>query len=633
MDEKELEALFSILKEDTGISTKESLSHIISNDGIEVVYDEIQEGIFNDIETFVGAFNSVKKKEEGSVSESGTSDGFEGGETTFAGSFGADTEQLTEDFTPTTDAPAQDVSSGMMAMSTPKEEFEVEKKDDGSVSLVTVEKDARIRQETGQIQEKERLNLEEEQQRLLEETQELVQSDPFIKELESIDLESENPTFQLNEKYKKYGFKFSRYSKEGILARASNGEQIKIKKDDEQAIKDFISANAKIPLEVKEQDFLTKAFNVKRSRKTEMLNEDGSVSTVVMASADNIAFPTIFPKDPNSKSKDPKDWHVFDTSTREGVEKAIAMAEERGEIYKFETDEEANDFAEGEWKESSIEDIEGDKFFKDKGLDYMEIMRADRRHEEVNNELKFIKEQLGLSKQAEWNMSERKWEAVNKPSPEVIKQNPEIYLPNGDIRSDISERISELEAEEKNLRSIVVTNKKNSGAIEDFNRFLQKKSEDQAKIAAKYREEADRDFKVINDDMNYRLRAEGIKVPIDRISEKDMGKILKQYPFLKSPYQNYTEIKRGVDEKKNLAADNYYLGSTYFNSKTRKYIQTEYADNLSAFNASWKEGLANGNAAAMVMAMSLGIEDINDVTAKKISDELMKVGKVQGRAF
>ena len=87
MDEKELEALFSILKEDTGISTKESLSHIISNDGIEVIYDQVQEGIFNDIETFVGAFNSSKKKEEGSVSESGTSDGFEGEETTFAGTF------------------------------------------------------------------------------------------------------------------------------------------------------------------------------------------------------------------------------------------------------------------------------------------------------------------------------------------------------------------------------------------------------------------------------------------------------------------------------------------------------------------------------------------------------------------
>tara|TARA_R110000751_G_scaffold3827_3_gene17814 strand:+ start:3077 stop:3319 length:243 start_codon:yes stop_codon:yes gene_type:complete len=64
MDEKELEALFSILKEDTGISTKESLSHIISQGGIEGVYDEIQEGIFNDVETFVGAFNSLKKKEK-----------------------------------------------------------------------------------------------------------------------------------------------------------------------------------------------------------------------------------------------------------------------------------------------------------------------------------------------------------------------------------------------------------------------------------------------------------------------------------------------------------------------------------------------------------------------------------------
>ena len=248
-------------------------------------------------EPFTDEQESVKKS---SVSESGTSDGFEQnlaqgqdlgpqeGDTTFAGAFGADTEQLTEDFTPETETQAQDISTGMMAMSTPKE---------GDV-LKSIEKDARIRQETEQIQEQERLDLEFEQERIDEKKQQISQSDSFMEEVESIDLQSENPIYDLNEKYNKYGINFYDKRKEGMIARARNGKQIKINKDDEQALKDFIAANFELPQEVKDEDFLTKAFNVKKSRRKAMKNEDGSVSTVRMSSADNFAFPTIFPKRP-----------------------------------------------------------------------------------------------------------------------------------------------------------------------------------------------------------------------------------------------------------------------------------------------------------------------------------------------
>ena len=51
-----------------------------------------------------------------------------------------------------------------------------------------------------------------------------------------------------------------------------------------------------------------------------MKNEDGSVSTVRMSSADNFAFPTIFPKDPNNQTSNPDDWHVFDINNRDDKE-------------------------------------------------------------------------------------------------------------------------------------------------------------------------------------------------------------------------------------------------------------------------------------------------------------------------
>ena len=106
-----------------------------------------------------------------------------------------------------------------------------------------------------------------------------------------------------------------------------------------------------------------------------MQNEDGSVSTVLMASADNMAFPTIFPKDPNNQTSNPKDWFIFDVmKDRKQMDKAIQMAKERGELYRFDTPEEANEFAEGGWKDVSITDLEGDAFFKERGLDYMDII-------------------------------------------------------------------------------------------------------------------------------------------------------------------------------------------------------------------------------------------------------------------
>ena len=524
------------------------------------------------------------------------------------------------------DRTTEDISQGTEAMATPKEGLDVVK---------TAEEDARIRQETQRIAEQERIELEKEQQKLLEETKQFVQSEAFQQELESMDLEAETALSDLHNKYNKYGFTFSTITGtgHGIVARSSNGEVISVRKDDDQTLKDFISANAEISKEIKDEDFLTKAFNVRKSRRGAMKDEDGYESTVRMASDNNVAFPTIFPKDPNSKSKNPADWHVFDVSTKEGMKKAKAMAEERGEVYQFKTDEEAEDFAEGAWKESSIEDIEGDKFFKERDLDYRRVMSADRRYQEVNDELEFIKKQLGLSKQAEWDLSKRKWEATYKPSEEFIKDNPEIYLPSGEIRSDVYERIGDLEQERDQLRKAVVLDKKNAEAIDGFNRHLQVKSEKMATLAAKQNNEAKEDMSSLNENMNKVLEQNGIDKPIDEITSDELVEAIKKNPKLYDELEKYQTITKGIREKQKLAADNYYLGSTYFDRKTRKYIQTDFADNLAAVTSQLDEGLARGNAAAMLMGMSLGIEDLEDIDIDKLSEYMSQQGKIEARAY
>ena len=96
-------------------------------------------------------------------------------------------------------------------------------------------------------------------------------------------------------------------------------------------------------------------------------------STVLMASADNFAYPTLFPKDPNNVTENPEDWIQL-----EG-EAAIEEARKRGEIFEFASEKEADAFAKGAWKDpkiledasrqlifrGEIEDV--DALFSDKG--------------------------------------------------------------------------------------------------------------------------------------------------------------------------------------------------------------------------------------------------------------------------
>ena len=88
---------------------------------------------------------------------------------------------------------------------------------------------------------------------------------------------------------------------------------------------------------------------VKDIRPVSRKNPDGSESTVLMAQSDNLAYPTLFPKDPKNPSSDPADWIELEGDA------AFNEAKKRGEVYAFKSEEEAIAFAEGSWK--TIEEL------------------------------------------------------------------------------------------------------------------------------------------------------------------------------------------------------------------------------------------------------------------------------------
>ena len=100
------------------------------------------------------------------------------------------------------------------------------------------------------------------------------------------------------------------------------------------------------------------ARKVHRMRPVARQNPDGSVSTVLMTSMDNYALPTLFPKDPKNVTPNPQDWIELAGS------EAFKAAEERGELFKFSTSEEADEFARGAWKRPE----EGGDYYKLKDI-------------------------------------------------------------------------------------------------------------------------------------------------------------------------------------------------------------------------------------------------------------------------
>jgi hypothetical protein len=607
----ELEDLYGYTL-DGAFATKEEFLDFASKATNDELYSYMVEGAFKDVDEFSA---SLKKKEDASVSESGTSDGF-------------DAETF---FTPTEDKFAQPQVEQDLAA--PQKEVEQD-----VLQEVSKQRREEIAKQTYQKQIEEAPEIIErlqEEQRLIDEVR---GSEELAADLEPINdnflrKSQEDLIPMLSEKYGKYGIVFTPGRKvDGrIVVRTTDGsKQVKIRttdfeENDHQKLKEFIAANASPVEEIKEEDFITKSFNVKKSRQArvlnedgsesnvaqQMINEDGSISTVRMASADNFAFPTIFPKDPKSASKDPKDWHVFDIDNREEMEKAIAMAKERGEIYNFKTEEEAIDFAEGSWKDVKYTDTEGHKFFKDKGLDYATVMSAEKRYNDVKEEIAFITSNAtGVDRGGEYNFNTGEFEGEFKPSKELIESRPDIYLPNGRIRSDVREKLNELKKEEDDLFNLLRGDENVSLAIDEYNLYLHKKYESLANDAAKKNKEVKDREKELRDSFN-------------ALTEDQKKEKKEEYDL---------KIKELEAEKDGLS-DQYFLSKTYLNEKTRQEISKNFTEDFNSFAVAFKNGLNEGSASSILLAVALGMENPDLATAEDISYYLNNMSDTQSRAL
>lgn len=229
---------------------------------------------------------------------------------------------------------------------------------------------------------------------------------PFQKDIVTIDdslteqKEAEVVDY-LTTKFSKYGFVFEPTGLGNkVLVRTLDGLnsiEVSVNTNDPESsktLKEFIVKYSTSPeeREVQVDDFITKAVKAQRSRKVGRQNRDGSVSTHLMSYAEEdgkfVAFPMLFPANPEIQSSWPDRWEEFEGNDWEN---ALAFAKTRDEAYYFDTEEEAKKFAEGAWKHVDAPEILAQEIYAENGLDYFAEQEMFQNYEKARNDVSFLK--------------------------------------------------------------------------------------------------------------------------------------------------------------------------------------------------------------------------------------------------
>src|SRR6056300_1457777 len=120
----------------------------------------------------------------------------------------------------------------------------------------------------------------------------------------------------------------------------------------------------KLYMPMEEEQSARAPEGIKRTAEVKLPQYD-SPSTVLMAHYGDysppeakgkyVAFPTIFPKDPNNQTSNIKDWIIA-----KNEDEAYEIAKQRGEVLYYDTQEEAASVAAGSWKSSWMSDADQD---------------------------------------------------------------------------------------------------------------------------------------------------------------------------------------------------------------------------------------------------------------------------------
>ncbi|MEJ6766778.1 MAG: hypothetical protein QNK97_01055, partial [Gammaproteobacteria bacterium] len=480
-------------------------------------------------------------------------------------------------------------------------------------------------------EEQNQKNLEEEQRKnnlLIQQ-----ESDPFLQDLSVINTElikqdEEDAIVLLRKKFLKYGFSFEETGMgDAIIVSNFDGtatETIDLQPFfsssevlESKKLKDFITNNAKQSYqdnELEDLGFLSdKAQNL---RAVPRINEDGTESTVLMtdyeANGRFYAIPTLFPKDPSSYGSRPKDWLELD------FDEAKKLAEERGEVFEFETAEQAAKFAEGSWKDTHATNVIGKRLYSEAGLNFAAEDDKYQQYIKARDTRMFLEEQLD---------DDEERDLISELTPEEKELYGGYYV-NGVLRDDASQAAKEQRKIENNLY-FEVNSEEKIKLREDFDIKTHEKYEALSQKAAK----ENRQLLFAQDDLEVlSLREFGVPV-------KDLEDVVPANELQAKLIDDLRIQTKSINVEKQHAADLYETSKTFYSAKYDKSITKDMADGVAAIYGELRAGLNDGNASEVILQLSTGMPfdfqnlDIdNEEDVKKAAEMIAAYkGKNQGR--
>jgi hypothetical protein len=468
----------------------------------------------------------------------------------------------------------------------------------------------------------------------------LTQSEDFQTDLSTINAdligqEEEDVIPLLKQKFQKYGFSFEKSGiGDGVLVTNFDGSQtIDINLDpyttkteilESQNLKNFLSQHALEEFETNELlDFEGQSAKAQDLRRVGRINPDGTTSTVLMTSYEadgkHYAIPTLFPKNPEFYGTNPNDWMNLD------FDEAKKVAEERGEVFQFDTEEEAQRFAEGEWKDTHSTDAVGKSIYSEVGLNFKSEKAKYDEYLKVRDEIDFIEGEMGITISGQDLKAKGLERRLDELSEEEQKKFGSFYV-NGQLRDDFREVIKELSQKENDLYNEVNTEELMS-LREKYDLTLQKKYSAIAKDAsrANYEAMAFEDALQVQSLQNFGVRLE------------DLTDIEPKTELEEQILDNFKIQKASLNAEKQHAANIYESAKTFYSSKYDKTIMDEFETGNAAVYSELRKGLNDGNASEIILQLSTGMAfdfqslDLDNEEDRKKAAEMIVALKTKNR--
>jgi len=479
-------------------------------------------------------------------------------------------------------------------------------------------------------EEQERKNLEEQQRQDSLSLQ--LEGDAFLQDLSVINTElikqdEETAIALLRSKFLKYGFTFEKTGMgdavivsnfDGTVTETidlqpffSSSEVLESKK-----LKDFITNNAK--QEYQDNEFEDLAFQSDKAQNLRIaprINEDGTESTVLMtdyeANGRFYAIPTLFPKNPSFYGSKPKDWLELD------FEEAKKLAEERGEVFEFETAEQAAKFAEGSWKDTHATNVIGKQLYSEAGLNFAAEDDKYQQYIKARDTRIFLNEQV----------DDLGRDLISELTPEEKELYGGYYV-NGVLRDDAAQIAKEQREIENNLY-LEVNSEEKIKLREDFDIKTHEKYEALSQKAAK----DNRQLLFAQDELEV-LSLKEFGVPV-----KDLNNVVPANETQAKLIDDLRIQTKSINVERQHAADLYETAKTFYSAKYDKSITQDMEDGAAAVYKELRAGLNDGNASEVILQLSTGMPfdfqnlDINNEEDVKKAAEMISAlkGKNQGR--